>query len=589
MSRFSAVNLLFTILSILIWATQVNTPFHSDLSLRIVEVIPPVYPPLTISGPLLSVRSQCTSAGSCDHDCGITYKTYWTSKLKIAGGVKLPRTHLYIRACIAHIANHAHQLLDKLGQPTPKQLIGLLPFRTTGWLTAPPLRALHVDKIKVLRPTRTLPETILPTWTRTIGSSNLSMPKPRQTRPLSMSPIVDARIDVDDRFLQRWLIGATFVLTFASFLRTLTGFAPLVNHVDYRQPVPVRDIKDHISTSFIILMDFKGMFLTAVAPVSTNLSHGTKEGDATRAMSTPPTMKDLPPQLQLLFASLVLTHSEPIGGVSSLVLVLIVWSFPLSTPTNVTPAILKPNNRISRRTSTLETVHHIQVTHSLDRFSTKRYTLLLEWYPANERRGGPTRTGVHLPKLGFPYLLFNQLYAQPTSPNPYNTLGTLLLPTKPKISLPEELRLGVAPHHRPCIEWYTPVPTVERSTNILEERPEEARSSLCQYESYRPPNLGKYPPKERTRVHNREVRLAQKLQERRRRRDKKEGKVGVKPEPPAWMAVWMEMMKHGCIPGRKEQSEEWALRSIVRWEGTVRTERKEGRAKKKKVMWADEV
>ncbi|KAH7335693.1 hypothetical protein B0J17DRAFT_51141 [Rhizoctonia solani] len=59
MSRFSAISLLFTVLSILIWATQVNTPLHSDLSLRTVEVLPPVYPLLTISGPSPSARSQC--------------------------------------------------------------------------------------------------------------------------------------------------------------------------------------------------------------------------------------------------------------------------------------------------------------------------------------------------------------------------------------------------------------------------------------------------------------------------------------------------------------------------------------------------
>ncbi|QRW22929.1 hypothetical protein RhiXN_07965 [Rhizoctonia solani] len=80
-----------------------------------------------------------------------------------------------------------------------------------------------------------------------------------------------------------------------------------------------------------------------------------------------------------------------------------------------------------------------------------------------------------------------------------------------------------------------------------------------------PPNLAKYPPEDRMRVRGREVRLAAKLQDKRRRQDAKEGKNEPKPSMRADFEVWMEMMKHGCIPGDKERPENWSLRSIARW------------------------
>ncbi|KAF8749544.1 hypothetical protein RHS01_10031 [Rhizoctonia solani] len=111
-------------------------------------------------------------------------------------------------------------------------------------------------------------------------------------------------------------------------------------------------------------------------------------------------------------------------------------------------------------------------------------------------------------------------------------------------------------------------------------------SLLCEYyETYRPPNLAKYPPEDRMRVRGREVRLAAKLQDKRRRQDAKEGKNEPKPSMRADFEVWMEMMKHGCIPGDKERPENWSLRSIARWKT-----RDGGRnGKTAKVKWADEV
>ncbi|KAF8706793.1 hypothetical protein RHS03_04497, partial [Rhizoctonia solani] len=111
-------------------------------------------------------------------------------------------------------------------------------------------------------------------------------------------------------------------------------------------------------------------------------------------------------------------------------------------------------------------------------------------------------------------------------------------------------------------------------------------SLLCEYyETYRPPNLAKYPPEDRMRVRGREVRLAAKLQDKRRRQDAKEGKNEPKPSMRADFEVWMEMMKHGCIPGDKERPENWSLRSIARWK--TRDGGRNGKAAK--VKWADEV
>jgi hypothetical protein len=68
-------------------------------------------------------------------------------------------------------------------------------------------------------------------------------------------------------------------------------------------------------------------------------------------------------------------------------------------------------------------------------------------------------------------------------------------------------------------------------------------------------------------VKRREVRLAdpEMLQEKRRRRNIKEGRMEARAQLGADFVVWMEMMKHGYIPGDRELTENWSLRSIARW------------------------
>ncbi|KAF8756672.1 hypothetical protein RHS01_04216 [Rhizoctonia solani] len=109
--------------------------------------------------------------------------------------------------------------------------------------------------------------------------------------------------------------------------------------------------------------------------------------------------------------------------------------------------------------------------------------------------------------------------------------------------------------------------------------------SLCEYfEFYRPPNLANYPPEDRARVKEREIRLAKKVQTKCRREDAKEGREERQQISP-YMAVWMEMLKHGCIPAGGEGSEGCEVKSIARWKDDA-----QGRAKVTKgVRWRDEV
>ncbi|GAB1521985.1 hypothetical protein RhiTH_005084 [Rhizoctonia solani] len=111
------------------------------------------------------------------------------------------------------------------------------------------------------------------------------------------------------------------------------------------------------------------------------------------------------------------------------------------------------------------------------------------------------------------------------------------------------------------------------------------KSSLCEYfEFYRPPNLANYPPEDRARVKEREIRLAKKVQTKCRREDAKEGREERQQVSP-YMAVWMEMLKHGCIPAGGEGSEGCEVKSIARWKDDA-----QGRAKVTKgVRWRDEV
>ncbi|CEL61211.1 hypothetical protein RSOLAG1IB_09844 [Rhizoctonia solani AG-1 IB] len=109
---------------------------------------------------------------------------------------------------------------------------------------------------------------------------------------------------------------------------------------------------------------------------------------------------------------------------------------------------------------------------------------------------------------------------------------------------------------------------------------------LCQhYETYRTPNLAKYPVEDRGRVRQREVRLVERLQELQRRRDKKEGRE-VALRSLAWMVVWTVMMKHKCIPGGNGWPEDGVVKGIAGWKADGA---KRGKRVAKKVRWKDEV
>ncbi|CAE6394631.1 unnamed protein product [Rhizoctonia solani] len=253
----------------------------------------------------------------------------------------------------------------------------------------------------------------------------------------------------------------------------------------------------------------------------------------------------------------------------------------LASRSNVAQMI-SPHSRVPRLVPF--TINSRAGQHSA-RLFTKRRT------PINLRRevALPYNMGLE-PKEPWPYqqaifsLLGSRIYARPTNSNPYHSLGILLLPTQLGVPLPDKLR-EVAPYRQLLIKWYTPVHTEERPSELVDELSEDVEPPLWQYGIYRPPNLGKHSPEERLRVRDREVRLVQKLQERRKRKNAKAG-IEMNPDPPAWLVVWMEMMKHGCILGGKDKPEDWEVRSIARWKGTEKEN--EVRAVKQ-VKWADEV
>ncbi|CAE7153375.1 unnamed protein product [Rhizoctonia solani] len=65
MIRLSPHTMLVTAFYFLVWATQVSTPSHSDVTIRTVNVLPRVYHMLTISAPA-PTHSQFVGIHHCD-------------------------------------------------------------------------------------------------------------------------------------------------------------------------------------------------------------------------------------------------------------------------------------------------------------------------------------------------------------------------------------------------------------------------------------------------------------------------------------------------------------------------------------------
>ncbi|CAE6463820.1 unnamed protein product [Rhizoctonia solani] len=574
MARSSTITLFMTALFILLCATRVNTPSHSNLLLRTVEVLPPAYPLLTISGPLSSSRRGHTVTINSDNSGNAN--GIWTWKL--ASTNKLTCYHSkvrkHVRSCATRTGRYFQQTFYQLGQPTPGRLLGLFPIPAIGKLAALPLSFIRTEKTNVPCPTRTLPMDI--PSSRITDPSNIPMPTPGHTPSWNLQPVV--KVNTGDRVVQRWFIGATVVLTVVSLVGSLLTIPPSVKHVEHWNSTE-DDGTYCCDVNSIVLPT------TEVVRVSTKIFPQTKGHEVFRNAGTRSITTDSSRHLRLLPASPLLARSRPVGETPNPTLGLVLRYIPASTPS----IMILSHPRLPRRLSfTLDMFYCIRADQSSARPSTKRRTpLLIEWRPVNERREvlhlrtiGQTRIETRASQTAtFP--LINQIYARPTNPNPYHNLQTLVLPTKFSAPLPEELPPGSVPHRRLCIEWHGSAPTKEQPTEILDEASEDVESPLWHYGSYRPPNLARYPPEERWRIRNREVRLAQKLQDRQKRKDAKAG-LPVKSESFAWLAVWMEMMKHGCIPGGPEKPEDWAVRSIVRWKG-----REKG--KTKKVKWADEV
>ncbi|CUA76962.1 hypothetical protein RSOLAG22IIIB_12446 [Rhizoctonia solani] len=573
MARSSTITLFITALFILLCATRVNTPSHSSLLLRTVEVLPPVYPPLTISGPLSSSRPGY--AGTINSNNRGNANGIWAWKL--ASTNKLTRYHSkvrkHVRSCATRTGRYFQQTFYQLGQPTPERLLGLFPIPAIGKLAALPLSFVRTEKANIPCPTRTLPVDI--PLSRITGPSNIPMPTPGHTLSWNLQPVI--KVNTGDRVVQRWFIGATIVLIFVSLVGSLLTIPPSAKRVEHWNSA----VDD---SSYCCGVDSIVLPTTEVVCASTKIFPQTKRHEVSRNAGTRSITMDSSRRLRLLAASPLCARSRPVGETPNPTLSLVLRYILASTPS----IMILSYPRLPRRLSfTLDMFYCIRADQSSARSSTKRRApLLIEWRPVNERREvlplctiGQTRIETRASQTAI-FPLINQIYARPTNPNPYHNLQTLVLPTKLGVPLPEELPPGLAPHRRLCIEWHASAPTEEQPTGSLDEASKDVESPLWHYGSYRPPNLARYPPEERWRIRNREVRLAQKLQDRQKRKDAKAG-LPVKSESFAWLAVWMEMMKHGCIPGGPDKPEDWAVRSIARWKAR-------GKGGAKKVKWADE-
>ncbi|CUA66951.1 hypothetical protein RSOLAG22IIIB_02859 [Rhizoctonia solani] len=134
MARFSVLTSLITLFYFFVWATQVSTPSHSDISLRIIEVSPQAYPILTIST-ALPIRSPCAGINRCDKSP--IYKT-WASKFVAPArqARSCLNAHDLVRPYLLQVGRYVHWIADMLGRPTPDSLIGLAEMPTTGKLAA---------------------------------------------------------------------------------------------------------------------------------------------------------------------------------------------------------------------------------------------------------------------------------------------------------------------------------------------------------------------------------------------------------------------------------------------------------------------
>ncbi|KAG8730006.1 hypothetical protein FRC11_007540 [Ceratobasidium sp. 423] len=228
MPRFPALTLLVTVFYFFVCATQVSTLSHSDMSLRTINIIPQLYPILTISVPP-PTRSPCAGINRCDKTP--IYGT-WTSRfIRSANQARgYPNVRNTIRPYLLQVGRYVHQVAEMLCRPTPDSSLGLTLMPTTG-KAASPLVCLPPPPPP---PTRSLPVYPPPTHTPTSGPWNPPTATTGHSRPRHDEPIVE--VDSDDWFQQALFIGSTLILAAMSFIWRFMKALSSVKCVEHRNP-----------------------------------------------------------------------------------------------------------------------------------------------------------------------------------------------------------------------------------------------------------------------------------------------------------------------------------------------------------------
>ncbi|KAH7334658.1 hypothetical protein B0J17DRAFT_720194 [Rhizoctonia solani] len=331
MARFSALSMLVTLLCFLFWATRVSTPSHSDMSLRTIEIVPLVFPVLTISAPP-PVRSPCAGINRCDKS---PVYSIWASR--VVGSVNQARNCLtarnLIRPYLLQVGRYAHQVMHMLGRPTPDSLVGLVVLPTTGKLAAPPLEWARAEKGPVAHalpppppppPTRTLPVYVPPAPTS--GPWNPPTPTTGHARLRSVEPVV--KIDSNDWFQHTVFIGLTLVLAAASFV------------LHFKVALSSVDCAEHRDTESDEVAVYCDDIRSVVPPMTKSSALQTF-----RKSNTKSTLRNQQDRLELSLVTLLTADREPVldeMARQTLDLVMSGWCAPILYPSRIVPLIRYP-------------------------------------------------------------------------------------------------------------------------------------------------------------------------------------------------------------------------------------------------------
>ncbi|CEL58877.1 hypothetical protein RSOLAG1IB_08908 [Rhizoctonia solani AG-1 IB] len=214
MARLTTFTLRVTVLYLILKATRMSTPSHSDVSIRVTEDLPPVYPILTISSPP-PANSQRIKGPVC------------------------PRGHLRVQKLVTPYALRAswyvNQVMEILGRPSLDNLAGLVVLPTTGKIPSPPPSWVHFEPIIVVKPRSTPPTNATPVstlLTRTRGHHSLPAPKVARHRAGSAGSVSRAwsKFQIEKVIC----IASAFVLIVMSLVRRFANALPSVNSIKHQ-------------------------------------------------------------------------------------------------------------------------------------------------------------------------------------------------------------------------------------------------------------------------------------------------------------------------------------------------------------------